>query len=584
MTDAADAKGNARWQFERGWQSLSVQDWPTAVDAFTQVTQLAPAVEAGHFNLGNALFESQQYAAAAAAYQRAYDLEPSPGTLNNLGNACAAAGDLPRAIVCYRQALDDLTDHGINSPRPNSEDAVAANLDQADSLVGNLGRALESLGNWAEAAAVYRHAFENAPRHEQAIQRFARSSVWEADETAIQQALEAIQGLEQPQADTHVLAAACHHHLGQYAAELRNLVQANTIQPDDADILSRLASTQLFRGRHTEAFLCLHRALTLTRPTPQLHSRWLMASLYQQQSSLASLHEEARKWHTIHATSLRTNARPQSSRRTESPTPLKLGIVLSDDVSAFTLQCLSAFASHVHKQVIQVVGYCDALRSNSSLQALNESCQAWRHTRHLSDSQLVNQIQSDQVDWLIDAAGHGAHTRLMVFAQRAAANQLLWSGCWGTSGVANMDYILSDKTLIDPLHEQAYTEQICRLESAVCYRPPGTVPSVAPIAQSSDKAILGSACAPMQLTAVLLNHWCEVLASLPQYHFQLADAAYADESICQEVTERFHQAGLERDRLKLVATVSRIEAFEFFQGVDLVVDPYPVCSPLAACD
>ncbi|MCC6510651.1 MAG: hypothetical protein IT423_16225, partial [Pirellulaceae bacterium] len=106
----------------------------------------------------------------------------------------------------------------------------------------------------------------------------------------------------------------------------------------------------------------------------------------------------------------------------------------------------------------------------------------------------------------------------------------------------------------------------------------------APIAQSSDKAILGSACAPMQLTAVLLNHWCEVLASLPQYHFQLADAAYADESICQEVTERFHQAGLERDRLKLVATVSRIEAFEFFQGVDLVVDPYPVCSPLAACD
>mgnify|MGYP001323222883 CR=1 FL=1 len=67
----------------------------------TAVVALAPA---GAYNQGNRLYARQDYAGAAAAYQRAQAAGPSAAACYNLGNALFKAGRVGQAIVQYRRA------------------------------------------------------------------------------------------------------------------------------------------------------------------------------------------------------------------------------------------------------------------------------------------------------------------------------------------------------------------------------------------------------------------------------------------------------------------------------------------------
>ena len=61
---------------------------------------------------------------------------------------------------------------------------------------------------------------------------------------------------------------------------------------------------------------------------------------------------------------------------------------------------------------------------------------------------------------MIDLMGYTSMQRIELFKNRIAKKQILWMGYCNTSGIKNMDYLISDPNLIYSEEQKFYTEKI----------------------------------------------------------------------------------------------------------------------------
>tara|TARA_B100001057_G_scaffold443224_1_gene479171 strand:- start:856 stop:2538 length:1683 start_codon:yes stop_codon:yes gene_type:complete len=75
-----------------------------------------------------------------------------------------------------------------------------------------------------------------------------------------------------------------------------------------------------------------------------------------------------------------------------------------------------------------------------------------------------NTIREFGLDIMIDLMGYTSMQRIELFKNRIAKKQILWLGYCNTTGVDNMDYIISDPHLIHKNEKNLYSEKIIYLE------------------------------------------------------------------------------------------------------------------------
>ena len=98
---------------------------------------------------------------------------------------------------------------------------------------------------------------------------------------------------------------------------------------------------------------------------------------------------------------------------------------------------------------------------------------SWRNLQGRPSHTAARLIADDHVDILVDLTGHSQDNALPVLAMRPAPIQMCAVGYTATTGMAAMDYFLSDSICL-PEREQplAFTEQVLRLSCChLCYVP-----------------------------------------------------------------------------------------------------------------
>lgn len=68
----------------------------------------------------------------------------------------------------------------------------------------------------------------------------------------------------------------------------------------------------------------------------------------------------------------------------------------------------------------------------------------WTNVSGLSDDEAADLIEAEAIDILVDLSGHSAGHRLLVFARKPAPVQTTWIGHPATTGLAAIDYRLTD--------------------------------------------------------------------------------------------------------------------------------------------
>ncbi len=80
--------------------------------------------------------------------------------------------------------------------------------------------------------------------------------------------------------------------------------------------------------------------------------------------------------------------------------------------------------------------------------------------RDMNPGQIAKLMRDMEIDIAVDLGGYTSDTRADIFSYRPAPVQVNYLGYPGTMGVDYFDYIISDKHIIPPEHQQFYNERV----------------------------------------------------------------------------------------------------------------------------
>ncbi|MCP9809130.1 tetratricopeptide repeat protein [Cyanobium sp. HWJ4-Hawea] len=213
----------------------------------------------------------------------------------------------------------------------------------------------------------------------------------------------------------------------------------------------------------------------------------------------------------------------------------------------------------------------------------------WRDLHGLNDEQACLQILRDEIDILVDLAGHTAGNRLQLVAQKPAPIQATYLGYYGTTGLAQVDYWITDNTLHPPGREQddPATEEHWRLPRAyLTYRPLPEAPAVAPLPLlKRGHPMLGSFNQSRKITATTAERWMAVLEAIPEAHLFLKSKNLGEPVEAERVRELFGGLGLAAERLHLEGHSPSVAVhLDRYREMDLALDTFPYTGCTTSAD
>lgn len=503
--------------------TLLVQQGRTdqAVEVFRQALSLEPDHIDARIHLGNVLKAKGDAAGAAACYQRVLELDPSnPAALNNFGNLLQAAGLLTEAEALYRRLLAARADH--------------------PGALGNLGSVLQSQGRFTEALICYRRVLEIVP--------------------------------DDP-IPHHNLATALKrlNRLGEAVVVYR---QALALRPDYPEALSGLGAALQAQGHVSQAVPCYERALTLAPDFPEPLNHLMFALNALPDVTSADLLAAARRW-TAGWTALSTT--PEHANRPDPDRPLRIGYVSPDFRHHPVGYFLTAILDHHDPAVVEIHCYSNSRVADDITRRIQGAVAGWRSIVALDDAAAADLIQADGIDILVDLSGHMADHRLTLFQRRPAPVQATWLGFFCSTGLAAIDHIIGDPTIIPPGDEAGYSERVWRLPGCyLCFDgAPVDLSTVAMPAGETGPITFGCLNRRDKMSEPCIAAWAQILRQVPFARLLLKTAGFSDEATRTDMLAAFERHGIGTGRLVIEGETPRRAHLAAYHRVDLALDPFP---------
>lgn len=521
--------------------------------------------------------------AAAVAHHRAGRLAEAAALYEQILAAAPPGPDAAPLHVQHALALRGLRRPADALATLARAIALDPALAEAYHQTGNLQK---SLGQLTAALTALRTATRLAPE---------RATLWlnlavaVLDADARPEALAAVQRavtLEPARPEAHNLLGHILASLGRTTEARAAYTEALRLRPAYAaahDNLGRLAKAE---GHLPEAVVHFRAALAL-QPAPGTHSNLLLALNSLPDFPPAELFAEHRRWHTAYAAPL-APATPPLPSPTLSSRRLRVGYLSPDfNHHAVAYFIEPVLATHDRTR-FEIFCYANVRSPDRFTARLRTHAEHWRDLAHLDDNAAADLIRRDALDVLIDLAGHTAHHRLLVLARRPAPVQATWIGYPNTTGLAAIDYRLTD-TVSDPVGqtESLHSEKLVRLPTTFsCYRPDDDAPPVNALPATAPGALtFGCFNNFAKLTPTVLALWAEILRALPASRLLLKSRGLGDPTVAAHLHATFATHGIAPDRLALDGReLSVADHLALYHGVDVALDPFPYNGTTTTCE
>jgi predicted O-linked N-acetylglucosamine transferase (SPINDLY family) len=230
-----------------------------------------------------------------------------------------------------------------------------------------------------------------------------------------------------------------------------------------------------------------------------------------------------------------------------------------------------------------VACYSQVARPDADTARMKASVDLWRDIVGRSDDEVAEQIRADGIDILVDLAGHTIDNRLPVLARKPAPIQATWIGYHNTTGMAAVDYRITDR-FADPPGTTEYlgTETLWRLPDAFfVYSPPTIAPPITPLPMLANGYVtFGSFNTFVKIRPMIVDLWAELLRSFPNARFLMAGVIPA---AVDRARDLFAQRGIAADRIDIVRWNNFREALEIHAQADISLDSFPWNGHTSTC-
>ncbi|NIG06122.1 tetratricopeptide repeat protein, partial [Burkholderia sp. Tr-849] len=555
--------------------------------------------DASYFNnLGNMLRESGRLDDAIAHYRRAVGLRPDyPEAHNNLGNALRDAREPAAAMKSCTRAIE--LRPGYAEAYNNLGNALQ-DLDDLDGAATHYGRAIELDPSMAMA-----HANLSAVRHRQL--RCAEALVHAQDAIRLAPNL----------AEAHNHAGNAYHGLDRLDEAQASHRTAVTLNPADAGACHNLSVVLLKLQRLDEALVYCRQALQAGPPAVLMHVNLgdilraqgnVDAAVHAYRDALALVRDDAddvaatvlnrllfsaaasacvnptdyladarRYGRHLAARSTRHAHDPRERAARAQGRPLRVGFVSGDlrlhPVGIF----LESVLAHLDRTRIDLRVYVTTDVEDAITAKLKPHSSAWRSIAALGPEAAARMIHEDEIDVLVDLAGHTQSSGLALFGWKPAPVQASWLGFFASTGCDAIDYFIGDRYTLPDAEAHHFVEQPWRLpDSFLCFTPPACDVEVGPLPMAArGHPTFGCFGQLVKIGDDVVRAWSRILHTLPDARLLLKAHELGREGVRDATVARFTRHGIDADRLILEGGSPRAEYFDAYNRIDVALSPFP---------
>lgn len=217
----------------------------------------------------------------------------------------------------------------------------------------------------------------------------------------------------------------------------------------------------------------------------------------------------------------------------------------------------------------------------------HSAAESWIEVDALSDAGLATVARASEIDILIDLGGYGDASRMIACANRLAPVQIKWVGMQAhSSGLAEMDWFLTDRWETPSGFEALYSERLLRLpDGYICYSPPPYAPDVGPLpALRNGRITFGCFNNLAKLTPELIETWVVILRRVPDARLVLKTHQLTDRAIAECLVSKFSIQGVDPARIETRGSSGHRAFLGEYNDIDIVLDPFPYSGGLTTCE
>ncbi len=211
----------------------------------------------------------------------------------------------------------------------------------------------------------------------------------------------------------------------------------------------------------------------------------------------------------------------------------------------------------------------------------------WVVTDTDSAAARAERVRDHGIDILVDLGGNGDQGWAATCAWRAAPVQIKWVGAQShTSGIAAMDWFITDRWESPPGAEAQHTEKLLHMpDGYCCYSPPPYAPEVAPLpAIANGFVTFGCFNNLAKITPNVIAAWARILSRVAGSGLLLKAHQFADPDIAAAIHARFAALGIAASRVELRGASPHRALLEQYAEVDIALDPFPYTGGLTTCE
>jgi len=277
----------------------------------------------------------------------------------------------------------------------------------------------------------------------------------------------------------------------------------------------------------------------------------------------------------------------QVDSQTGSHRPIRIGYVSPDFRQHAVANFIEPVLAHHDKSKFELYCYSNQPTGDEVTARIQTLVPNWRVIANMSEHDAARKIQEDQIDILVDLAGHTNQNSLMVFARKPAPVQATWLGYVNTTGLSSIDYRISDVLSEPPeIADEIYSEKLVRLPDCfTCFLPHTKSPDVGPLpAQQSGEIMFGSFNYFVKMNHEVLDTWARILSRVAHSRLTLKYRSMDSPSIQAVVFKALEKHGVARDRVVFLTYDEYQTHLAHYNKIDIALDTFPHNGDTTSCD
>lgn len=258
---------------------------------------------------------------------------------------------------------------------------------------------------------------------------------------------------------------------------------------------------------------------------------------------------------------------------------IKIGLVSPDLRQHVVSSFLFAILKNFNKNHFEYFCFANVMKEDQTSQEFKKYT-TWYNIFKCNTDDACKLILDNNIDILIDLAGHTNDNRLDIFAKKPAPIQVSYLGFPNTTGLTNMDYRITD-IIADPIEtQQKYTEKLIRLPCFLCFTP--TLLDIPITCNETSNIIFGIFNKSHKYNKTTFMVWANILNKLPNSKLLVKRDIKA---ACDIRFKHLKSFGINDDRIIFIDHMDRqSDYYKMMNSVDVCLDTFPYSGTTTSCD